>query len=49
LIFHKIGDTNIWLGPYPQTIEDINTLKDSGVTGVFNVQTDGDLRFRGVN
>ena len=49
LYFDKIGNTKIWLGPYPQTPEDINKLLKAGINGVFNVQTDGDLRFRGVN
>ena len=49
LYFDQIGKTKIWLGPYPQTPEDIEKLVKSGINGVFNVQTDGDLRFRGVN
>lgn len=49
LLFDKIGNTNIFLGPYPQTEKDIETLWDAGVTGVLNVQTHGDLSFRGVN
>lgn len=35
--FDQIGNTSIWLGPYPQTESDIDLLKESGLTGVFNV------------
>lgn len=47
--FDQIGKTKIWLGPYPQKEDDIDTLVKAGITGVFNVQTSGDLSFRGVN
>lgn len=30
------------VGPYPQTEKDVLALKNAGVTGVLNVQTDGD-------
>jgi hypothetical protein len=49
MYFDKIGNTDIWLGPYPQTPDDIELLIQAGVTGVLNVQTYGDLNFRGVN
>lgn len=39
LTFDKIGDTNIFIGPYPQLEQDTEALKEAGVTGIFNVQT----------
>lgn len=37
LMFDKIGKTDIFLGPYPQTPEDIELLIQAGITGVLNV------------
>ena len=37
LTFDKIGDSNIFIGPYPQIEEDCQALADAGVTAVFNV------------
>ena len=37
LTFEEIGDTNIFIGPYPQLEEDTQLMLESGVTGVFNV------------
>jgi hypothetical protein len=37
LTFDKIGDTNIFIGPYPQTEQDVEIMKRSGVTGVLCV------------
>lgn len=49
LTFEKIGNTKIWIGPYPQTEEDTQAMADQGITGVFNVQTEIDINHRGVN
>ena len=35
--FDKIDETGIFIGPYPQTLADIDTLVASGVTAVLNV------------
>ena len=37
LSFQSIGEENIFIGPYPMTEEDIETMASRGVTGVFNV------------
>lgn len=39
---------NMFIGPYPQSEEDIDTMAEGGVTGVFNVQTDEDFKHRGI-
>lgn len=36
------------IGPYPQTVDDVDAMAEGGVTGVFNVQTDEDFAHRGV-
>jgi len=40
---------NIFVGPYPQSKEDVLKMKEAGVTGVMNVQTDEDIHKRQVN
>jgi len=37
------------IGPYPQSAADVETMKKAGVTGVLNVQTDGDHERRLIN
>jgi len=37
LFFNKIEDTGIFIGPYPQIEDDVKTMSEAGVTGVFNV------------
>lgn len=49
LFFNKIGDTNIFIGPYPQLEEDVKAMASAGVTGVLNVQTEIDFEHRGIN
>jgi protein-tyrosine phosphatase len=49
LKFQKIGDYNIFIGPYPQNEEDIYNLSRSDVTAVLNVQTDIDMSHRQIN
>jgi hypothetical protein len=49
LTFDKIGNTNIFIGPYPQIEEDTQAMADAGITGVFNVQTQIDIDHRGTN
>lgn len=45
--FDTVPD-NMFIGPYPQTVEDVDTLAEAGVTAVLNVQTDEDFEHRGV-
>ena len=49
LTFDEIGTTGIFIGPYPQLEEDTEAMKEAGITGVFNVQTQIDIDHRGVN
>ncbi len=37
----------MFIGPYPQTVDDVDTLANAGVTAVFNTQTDEDFAHRG--
>lgn len=39
---------NMVIGPYPQSIEDVDALHETGVTAVFNTQTDEDFVHRGI-
>jgi hypothetical protein len=49
LTFDKIGETGIFLGPYPQLEQDTSTMFKAGITGILNVQTDIDINHRGIN
>lgn len=49
LKFNKIGDYNIYIGPYPQNEDDIALLSRSDITAVLNVQTDLDMTHRQIN
>ncbi|TNV81787.1 hypothetical protein FGO68_gene572 [Halteria grandinella] len=49
LTFNKIGDTGIYIGPYPQTHDDAKALYSAGVTGVLNVQTEIDHAHRSID
>ena len=41
---------NLYVGTYPETLEDIRELKDRcGVTAVLNLQTDEDFRAQGID
>lgn len=46
--FNKIKDTNIILGSYPLSHNDLLRMKNAGVTGVLNIQTGNDMAQRGV-
>lgn len=45
--FDEVPD-DMFIGPYPQTEEDVDILAEAGVTAVLNVQTDEDFEHRGV-
>lgn len=47
--FHKIGTFPLYLGPYPQSKDDVEALSRAGVTAVLNVQTDVDILHRKIN
>jgi protein tyrosine/serine phosphatase len=49
LKFNKIGDYNIYIGPYPQNEDDIALLSKADITAVLNVQTDLDMTHRQIN
>ncbi len=49
LKFDKIGDFKIFIGPYPQNEEDIETMSKNKITAVLNVQTDLDMTHRQIN
>ena len=49
LIFNRMGDKNIYIGPYPQNYNDYKTLKENGITATLNVQSEKDLKHRQIN
>jgi protein-tyrosine phosphatase len=49
LVFDKIGEFPIYIGPYPQNETDIEILKMNGISAVLNVQTDIDQVHRQVD
>jgi len=38
LVFNKMGDKNIYIGPYPQSENDFKTIKESGINAILNVK-----------
>ena len=49
LVFNKMGDKKIYIGPYPQSEDDFKTISESGIDSILNVQSDKDLIFRQIN
>ena len=49
LEFDKIGDKNIYIGPYPQSENDFKILSEKGIDTILNLQTDKDFKFRQIN
>ena len=49
LVFNKMGDKKIFIGPYPQSYNDFVEIANAGVDAILNVQTDKDLVFRQIN
>jgi hypothetical protein len=37
LYFDKIGDTNVFIGTYPLREDDIQKMKEAGITGIMNL------------
>ena len=48
-IFNKMGEKNIFIGPYPQNKDDLISLSKSNINSILNVQSDGDLKYRQIN
>lgn len=46
--FQRIGTYKVFIGPYPQTEDDIELMVDQGVTAVLNLQTVIDMNHREV-
>ena len=46
--FHSIKSTNIILGTYPLTQNDIVRIQKAGATAILNIQTGEDMNARGV-
>jgi protein-tyrosine phosphatase len=49
LVFNRMGDKKIYIGPYPQSEEDFKIIAKSGIDSILNVQSDKDLIFRQIN
>ena len=49
LDFYEIGDTKITIGNHILTEEDIEELKNEGITGVINLLTDQEMKNLGIN
>ena len=49
LLFDKIGDKNIFIGPYPQSEEDFKKISEKGINEIINLQTDDDIKARQIN
>ena len=49
LIFDKIGDYPIYIGPYPQSADEINILIKEGITAVICAQSDIDIKHRQID
>ena len=46
LLFDKMGDKNIYIGPYPQSEDDFQKISEKGVNEIINLQTDDDIKAR---
>ena len=49
LVFNKMGDKNIFIGPYLQTENDFKLLLESHIDTILNVQSDKDIKKRQIN
>lgn len=49
LAYNRMGDKNIYIGPYPQTFNDFEELAKAKITAILNLQTDKDLLHRQIN
>ena len=46
LLFDRMGNKNIFIGPYPQSEEDLKKLSQKGINEIINLQTDDDIKAR---
>ena len=49
LVFNKMGDKNIFIGPYPQSKNDFKRLYENDINTILNIQTDNDMIIRQIN
>ena len=49
LVFNRMGDKKIYIGPYPQSENDFKIISESGIDSILNVQSNKDLIFRQIN
>jgi protein-tyrosine phosphatase len=49
LVFNRMGDKKIYIGPYPQSLDDFQQISKEGINSILNVQSDKDLIFRQIN
>ena len=49
LVFNRMGDKKIYIGPYPQSLDDFKLISEAGINSILNVQSDKDLIFRQIN
>ena len=49
LLFDKMGNKNIYIGPYPQSEEDFQIISEKGINEIINLQTDDDIKARQIN
>ena len=49
LVFNRMGDKKIYIGPYPQSLNDFKEISEAGINSILNVQSDKDLIFRQIN
>ena len=49
LVFNRMGEKKIYIGPYPQSENDFKIIAESGIDSILNVQSDKDLIFRQIN
>ena len=45
----KIGDKNIYIGDCPQTLNDINELKNRNINAILNLQSENEINSRQIN
>ena len=47
--YHKMGDLNIYIGPYAPYFDDPQEPKQKGVNVYYNLQTDFDYKIRRID
>ena len=49
LVFNRMGDKKIYIGPYPQKFSDFEEIAKENITAILNLQTDKDLKSRQID